>query len=93
MINVRGLLAVINNYYSNKTLHNLLIVLYIYFAMEITILVFVIKTHNSESQGQEAAIICKTKNMQPLSELFTCNNTQKLDNALARSFYKCHKWR
>ena len=35
-----------------------------------------IKTHNSESQGQEGAAI-----MQSLSELFTCSNAQEL----------CHK--
>ena len=40
-----------------------------------------IKTHDSELQCQEEAAIIqthKTKNTQPLSELFTCNNTQKL---------------
>lgn len=44
-----------------------------------------IKTHDSESQGQaEAAIIRKTKNMRPLSELFTRKSIQKLANALTK---------
>ena len=44
-----------------------------------------IKTHNSESQGQEQAVIIReTKNTQPLSELFTCSTTIKLVNILAK---------
>ena len=45
----------------------------------------VIKTHDSESRGQEeAAIICKTKIMRPLSKLFTRKTTKKIANALAK---------
>ena len=41
----------------------------------------IIKTHDSESRGQEeAAIICETKITRPLSELFT----KKIANALAK---------
>ena len=43
-----------------------------------------IKTHDSESPGQEAAIICETKIMQPLSELFTRKTAKKITNALAK---------
>ena len=44
-----------------------------------------IKSHDSESQGQEeAAIIRKTKVTQPLSELFTRKTTKKIANALAK---------
>ena len=45
----------------------------------------VIKTHDSESQGQEetAAIISKTK-LRLLSELFTRKTTKKIANALAK---------
>ena len=39
-----------------------------------------IKTHDSESRGQEAAIIRETKITRPLSELFT----RKIANALAK---------
>ena len=44
-----------------------------------------IKTHDSESRGlEEAAIICETKIMQPLSELFTRKTAKKIANALAK---------
>ena len=44
-----------------------------------------IKTHDSESRGQEeTAIIHETKNMQPLSELFTRKSIKKLTNALVK---------
>ena len=44
-----------------------------------------IKTHDSESQGQEeAAIIRETKNTQPLSELFTRKTVQKIAIALTK---------
>ena len=33
---------------------------------------------------EETATICKTKNLQPLSELFICSNAQKLANALTK---------
>ena len=43
-----------------------------------------IKTHDSESRGQEeAAIIRETKIMRPLSELFTRKTAKKIANALA----------
>ena len=45
----------------------------------------IIKTHNSESQGQEeAAIIRETKITRLLSELFTRKTTKKIANALAK---------
>ena len=45
----------------------------------------IIKTHDSESRGQEeAAIICETKITQPLSELLTMKTTKKITNALAK---------
>ena len=44
----------------------------------------IIKTHDSESRGQEAAIICETKITRPLSELFTRKTTKKIANALAK---------
>ena len=44
-----------------------------------------INTHNSESRGEEkAAIICETKIMQLLSELFTRKTSKKIANALAK---------
>ena len=44
-----------------------------------------IKTHDSESRGQEeAAIIRETKIMQPLSELLTRKTAKKIANALAK---------
>ena len=44
-----------------------------------------IKTHDSESRGQEeAAIIRETKITQPLSELFTRKTANKIANALAK---------
>ena len=44
-----------------------------------------IKTHDSESRGQEeAAIIRETKITRPLSELFTRKTTKKIANALAK---------
>ena len=44
-----------------------------------------IKTHDSESRGQEeAAIIRETKNTRPLSELFTRKTAYKFANALAK---------
>ena len=44
-----------------------------------------IKTHDSESQGQEeAAIIRETKITRPLSELFTRKTANKIANALAK---------
>ena len=44
-----------------------------------------IQTHDSELRGkEEAAIIRKTKIMQPLSELFTRKTANKLVNALAK---------
>ena len=42
-----------------------------------------IKTHDSESRGQEAAIIRETKITRPLSELFTRKTAKKITNALA----------
>ena len=45
----------------------------------IGVLVSVIKTHDSESRGQEEA----QQLMRPLSELFTCSTTLKFANALA----------
>ena len=47
--------------------------------------VCIIKTHDSELRGQEeTAIICKTKNTQPLSELFTMKSIKKLTNVLVK---------
>ena len=44
-----------------------------------------IKTHDSESRGQEeTAIIRETKNMRPLSELFTRKFVQKFTDALVK---------
>ena len=44
---------------------------------------YLIKTHDSESQGQEeAAIICETKITRPLSELFTRKTDKEIANAL-----------
>ena len=44
-----------------------------------------IKTHDSESRGQEeTAIIRETKNTRPLSELFTRKSVKKLTNALVK---------
>ena len=44
-----------------------------------------IKTHDSESRGQEeTAIIRETKNTRPLSELFTRKFVQKITNALVK---------
>ena len=44
-----------------------------------------IKTHDSESRGQEeAAIICETKITRPLSELFTKKTANKIANALVK---------
>ena len=44
-----------------------------------------IKTHDSESRGQEeTAIIRETKNMRPLSELFTRKSVKKITNALVK---------
>ena len=44
-----------------------------------------IKTHDSESRGQEeAAIIRETKITRPLSELFTRKTANKIANALAK---------
>ena len=44
-----------------------------------------IKTHDSQSRGQEeAAIIRETKITQPLSELFTRKTAKKIANALAK---------
>ena len=48
------------------------------------LLLLTIKTHDSESRGQEAAIIRETKIMRPLSELFTRKTTNKIANALAK---------
>ena len=46
---------------------------------------FKIKTHDSESRGQEeTAIIRETKNTRPLSELFTRKFVQKITNALVK---------
>ena len=46
---------------------------------------FSIKTHDSESRGQEeAAIIRETKNTRPLSELFTRKTVQKIATALTK---------
>ena len=45
----------------------------------------IIKTHDSESRGQEeAAIIRETKITRPLSELFTRKTAKKIANALAK---------
>ena len=45
----------------------------------------IIKTHDSESRGQEEiAIIRETKNTRPLSELFTRKSVKKLTNALVK---------
>ena len=44
-----------------------------------------IKTHDSESRGQEeTAIIRETKNTRPLSELFTRKSVKKLTNTLVK---------
>ena len=44
-----------------------------------------IKTHDSESRGQEeTAIIREIKNTRPLSELFTRKSVKKLTNALVK---------
>ena len=44
-----------------------------------------IKTHDSESRGQEeTAIVRETKNTRPLSELFTRKSVKKLTNALVK---------
>ena len=49
------------------------------------ILFYTIKTHDSESRGQEeTAIIRETKNTRPLSELFTRKFVQKFTNALVK---------
>ena len=45
---------------------------------------YLIKTHNSELQGQEAVIIRETKITRPLSELFTRKTAKKIANALAK---------
>ena len=45
--------------------------------------IVVIKTHDSESQGQEAAIIRETIT-RPLSELFTRKTANKIANVLAK---------
>ena len=51
----------------------------------ICIPLFIIKTHDSESRGQEeAAIIRETKITRPLSELFTRKTANKIANALAK---------
>ena len=48
-------------------------------------ILYVIKTHDSESRGQEeAAIIRETKNTRPLSELFTRKTVQKITTALTK---------
>ena len=48
----------------------------------------IIKTHDSESRGQEeTAIIRETKNTRPLSELFTRKSVMKLTNALVKPPY------
>ena len=45
-----------------------------------------IKTHDSESRGQEeTAIIRETKNTRPLSELFTRKSVHKTTNAVVKS--------
>ena len=45
----------------------------------------IIKTHDSESRGQEeAAIIREIKNTRPLSESFTRKTAYKFANALAK---------
>ena len=52
---------------------------------QVHLLVFYIKTHDSESRGQEeTAIIRETKNTRPLSELFTRKFVQKITNALVK---------
>ena len=43
-----------------------------------------IKTHDSESRGQEAAIIHETKITRPLSDLFTMKTAKKIANTLAK---------
>ena len=46
---------------------------------------FTIKTHDSESRGQEeTAIIRETKNTRPLSELFTRKSVHKTTNAVVK---------
>ena len=45
----------------------------------------IIKTHDSESRGQEeTAIIRETKNTRPLSELFTRKSVHKTTNAVVK---------
>ena len=49
------------------------------------ILLLCIKTHDSESRGQEeAAIIRETKITQPLSELFRRKTAKKIANTLPK---------
>ena len=65
-------------------------VIYIYiYMLYINIYIYIyityIKTHDSESRGQEeTAIIRETKNTRPLSELFTRKSVKKLTNALVK---------
>ena len=48
-------------------------------------IIVIIKTHDSESRGQEnAAIIRETKITRPLSELFTRKTANKIANALVK---------
>ena len=48
-------------------------------------IIIIIKTHDSESQGQEeAAKIRETKITQPLNELFTRKTANKIAYALAK---------
>ena len=44
----------------------------------------IIKTHDSESRDQEAAIIRETKITRPLNELFTRKTAKKIANTLAK---------
>ena len=45
----------------------------------------IIKTHDSESRGQEeTAIIRETKNTRPLSELFTRKSVHKTTNTVVK---------
>ena len=47
--------------------------------------IMLIKTHDSESRGQEETVIIReTKNTRPLSELFTRKSVKKLTNALVK---------
>ena len=61
---------------------------YTYIAIVVVVwfgLYIYIKTHDSESRGQEeTAIIRETKNTRPLSELFTRKSVKKLTNALVK---------